>query len=280
MARELAFVAAPAGWTVVFRGRREFDLTYGAGLARLLDQTGPACVINAAAYTAVEQAEDDVDTAFALNRDAAEDLAKACAARGLPLVHFSTDYVFDGTKSEPYVEDDARHPLNVYGRSKAEGEDVIIASDCVHAILRTSWVYAATGSNFVRTMLRLAAERDEVSVVDDQIGRPTWARDCAQAALLAAVRMSDGQSLGVLHLAGAGDASWADLAQAVFDSEAAQGRRVPRLIRVVAADFPSRVKRPMNSRLNTDRIAAVLGWQARPWRDSLKACLAQLEPVS
>jgi dTDP-4-dehydrorhamnose reductase len=262
---------------MVFCGRDAFDLAQDADFDRLFSAVSPTAVINAAAYTAVDRAESDAAAAFALNRDAPARIARACANRGLPLVHFSTDFVFDGTKAEPYREDDLRNPLNVYGRSKAEGEDAVAAAGGIHAVLRTSWVYSSVGSNFVRTMLRLAAEKQEVRVVDDQIGRPTSARDCADAALLAVRQMLRGESLGLVHVAGEGEASWAELAEEIFRHEARAGRGRPVLKPISTAEYGSVAARPANSRLNTGRAAEILGWQAPSWRYSLAACLAEIE---
>ena len=274
VARELAKVGAPAGHVLAFAGREEFDLGAGHDPRALIEAHSPAAVINAAAYTAVDKAESEPDAAFALNRDAPGAAARACAALGVPFVHFSTDYVFDGLKAEPYVEDDPIAPQSVYGRSKAEGEAAVTAAGGRSVILRTAWVYSAFGANFVKTMLRLAESRDELGVVDDQLGRPTWAEDCARGALhvAAAMMAGDDKARGVFHLSGAGDATWADFADAIFDLSQARGGPRPKVRRITTADYPTPARRPANSRLNCGKIRDDLGFRTRPWRDSLVAC--------
>jgi dTDP-4-dehydrorhamnose reductase len=205
-------------------------------------------------------------------------MAKACATRGLPFVHFSTDYVFAGDLDRPYVESDPTGPTGVYGASKLAGEQAVTGAGGAAATLRTSWVYSAHGANFVKTMLRLAADREELGVVGDQLGRPTWARDCAQAALLMADSLADDSSLaGVYHLGGAGDASWADLAAAIFAESARRGGPTARVRAITTADYPTPAKRPANSRLDCGKIEAALPWRCRPWRDSLAACMTEME---
>lgn len=276
VARELGGLAL-GDMSLVFRGRREFDLTHGAALGGLIDQIAPAAVINAAAYTAVDKAESEPEIAFALNRDAPGELAALLAARDIPLVHFSTDYVFDGSKDGPYLETDPKSPTNVYGRSKAEGEDAIEAAGGRHAILRTSWVYSAHGSNFVKTMLRLAETLDEVRVVADQQGKPTWAHEAAIAAVLAARTLIEGEDLGVLHVAGAGETTWAVFAQEIFRMWADKGRRTPKVVPIPASEYPTAARRPANSRLDTTRAETVLAWRPRPWRYGLAECLDEIE---
>lgn len=278
VARELAKVGAPAGHELAFAGREDFDLAAGADPAPLLELHAPAAVINAAAYTAVDKAESEPDAAFALNRDAPRAMARACAARSVPFVHFSTDYVFDGLKPEPYVEDDPIAPQSVYGLSKAEGEAAVREAGGRSVILRTAWVYSAYGSNFVKTMLRLAQSRDALGVVDDQLGRPTWAEDCALSALHVAKAMIAGEAkaTGLFHLSGAGDATWADFAEAIFDVSAADGGPRPKVNRITTADYPTPAKRPANSRLNCNKIRDQLGFRTRPWRDSLLSCLNEI----
>ena len=278
-AMELARLGPPPGFTLAFAGRARFDLAGPDDPAALIEAEDPAAVINAAAYTAVDKAESEQDAAFRLNRDVPAALARACAGRGVPFVHFSTDYVFDGTKPEPYVEDDPKAPTSVYGRSKAEGEDAVLAAGGRAVILRTSWVYSAFGANFVRTMLRLAAERAEIGVVADQLGRPTWARDCAAGALQAVLALLDRapQVEGVLHLSGAGDATWADFARAIFEQSAARGGPRAEVRNIATADYPTPARRPANSRLDCARITRVLDLPMRPWRDGLSACLDQMQ---
>jgi dTDP-4-dehydrorhamnose reductase len=279
VARELQKVGPPAGCSFVFAGREEFDLLQRDDVHALLDAHAPAAVINASAYTAVDKAESEPDAAFRLNRDAPGLVARACTDRDTPFVHFSTDYVFDGSKAEPYVETDKRNPQSVYGASKAEGEEAVEGAGGRAVILRTSWVYSSFGANFIKTMLRLAQTRDELGVVADQLGRPTWAEDCARGALHVTQALLDGdpRALGVFHLAGAGDASWADFADAIFDESGRRGGRRPRVNRITTADYPTPARRPANSRLDTTKITQALGWAPRPWRESLAACFDELE---
>jgi dTDP-4-dehydrorhamnose reductase len=180
VARELAGLAEATGRAMTFAGRETLDLTDHGAIDGLIATIAPSAVINASAYTAVDRAETEVGRRLALNRDAPAAMARACAARGLPFVHFSTDYVFAGDLDRPYVETDPTGPTGVYGASKLAGEQAVAQAGGAAAILRTSWVYSAHGTNFVKTMLRLAVDRERLSVVGDQVGRPTWARDCAQ----------------------------------------------------------------------------------------------------
>ena len=281
VARELEKLGAPEGFQLEFAGRERLDLAL-ADPSPLVAEIAPAAVINAAAYTAVDKAESEPDAAYRLNRDVPALLAQACAAAGVPLVHFSTDYVFDGTKPAPYVETDPVDPTGVYGRSKAEGEAAVLAAGGPAIVLRTSWVYSAFGANFVKTMLRLAATREELGVVADQLGRPTWAEDCALGALRSVRALLDGEvgGAGLFHLAGEGDATWADFAEAIFDVSAARGGPAARVKRITTADYPTPARRPANSRLDCGKMVRTLGLQPRPWRESLKACFAELETQS
>lgn len=278
VARELALVAQEQGRTLIFAGRDALDLTDPGAVDGLIARLAPRAVINAAAYTAVDRAERDQAPAFALNRDAPAAMARACAGRGLPLVHFSTDYVFDGTLDRPYVETDPTGPRSVYGASKLAGEQAVQAVGGPAIVLRTSWVYSAHGTNFVRTMLRLAADRAEVSVVADQMGRPTWARDCALGALTAVDALHENPGLaGLYHLSGPDDATWADLAAAIFAESARRGGPSAGVRPITTDEYPTPAERPANSRLNCGKIQAALAWRARPWRESLAACMNQME---
>ena len=281
MARELEKLGPPTGCALEFAGRDRFDLMSEGDPRPLLDAVGPAAVINASGYTAVDKAESEPDAAWRLNRDAPAAFALACAEAGVPFVHFSTDYVFDGTKAGPYVETDPVSPLGVYAASKAAGEAAVLAAGGPSVVIRTSWVYSAFGANFVKTMLRLAATRDEIGVVADQIGRPTWAEDCARGALRAVQALRDGEITGaeLYHLAGEGDASWADLAEAVFAESAARGGPSARVRRITTAEYPTAARRPANSRLDCAKIARALDFPARPWRQSLEACFEELETL-
>ncbi|MBD9479625.1 dTDP-4-dehydrorhamnose reductase [Pseudoxanthomonas sp. PXM02] len=235
------------------------DLDRPRELAGLVERIAPDVVINAAAYTAVDKAEDDVDAAFRVNAEAPGLLALACAARGIPFVHYSTDYVFDGEASRPYREDDATAPLGVYGASKLAGEEAVRAAGGPHLILRTAWVYGVRGHNFLRTMLRLAVERDELRVVADQVGTPTPAYLIADttARLLASHRAAQ----GTLHVTAAGSTSWHGFAEAIVAGATERGLlpRAPRVVPVGTTDFPTRAKRPAYSRMAVGRLESLLG---------------------
>lgn len=283
LARELAGLAAERGigWRAV--GRETLDLgaeVHGLDgpLAALIAEHGPDLVVNAAGYTAVDRAEDEPEAAYRLNRDAPAALARACAASAMPLVHISTDYVFDGRGGAPYRPSDPVSPLGVYGRSKAEGEAAVASEGGRAVVLRTSWVHSACGQNFVRTMLRLAVEQNEVAVVADQRGRPTWARSLAEAALLAGERLRSGALVEtpVLHVTDEGEASWADFAEAVFEGSCRRGGPAARVRRITTAERPTRAARPVDSRLDLTLARQRLGWTPRPWREALELCLDQL----
>ncbi len=278
VAQELALLSERAGRPMTFAGRETLDIADHGAIAGLIARIAPSAVINAAAYTAVDRAESEAEAAYALNSDAPGAMAAACAERGLPFVHFSTDYVFDGTLDRPYVETDATGPTGIYGASKLAGEQKVTQAGGRAATLRTSWVYSRHGANFVKTMLRLAGDRDEISVVADQLGRPTWARDCAEAALATVDGLAADPALsGVYHLSGAGDASWADLAAAVFEASSRLGGPTARVRGITTADYPTPARRPANSRLDCGKFEAALDWPTRPWRESLAACLSEME---
>jgi dTDP-4-dehydrorhamnose reductase len=286
LATSLAGTGWPAGTAVACRGHGDFDLTDPASTLALVRAERPAVIINAAAYTAVDRAEAEPEAAYALNRDGPAHLAAAAAAVGVPLIHLSTDYVFDGGKSGPWTEDDPVAPLGVYGASKAAGEQAVRERLADHLIIRTSWVHAPFGTNFVRTMLRLGRERPELGVVDDQIGRPTYAPDLAQALATLAVALAAGRrdGFGTFHLDGGGEpVSWYGFAAAIFARAAALGAPVPRLRPITTADYPTPARRPANSVLSAARIKAVHGLALRPWPaaldDSLRILLAD-QPVA
>jgi dTDP-4-dehydrorhamnose reductase len=226
----------------------------------------------------VDKAESEPDLAFALNRDAPAAMAEAARALGAALVHVSTDYVFNGEGERPYREDDPKAPLGTYGRSKSEGEDAVMRTGARAAIVRTSWVFSPHRANFVKTMLRLGETRDEVGVVADQHGRPTAARDLADACVHMGERLLKGEDAarGVFHFANAEDASWADFADAIFAGAARRGRKTVRVKRISTAEFPTPAKRPANSRLDTAKISALRGAEPRPWRAALEDCLDDL----
>ena len=242
-------------------------------LPALIDRVAPDIVVNAAAYTAVDRAESERETAFRANSEAPQRIAEACAARGLLLVHYSTDYVFDGTGTRPYREDDATSPLGVYGESKLAGEHAIRASGVRHMIFRTAWVYASHGKNFMRTMLRLAAERDELRVVADQIGSPTSAALIADTT--ARILGKGDMSTGVWHLTARGETSWHGFAEAIVAGAHARGllARVPRVVPIATSDYPTPARRPAYSCLDLSKIEAGHGIRMQTWQTALDAVL-------
>jgi dTDP-4-dehydrorhamnose reductase len=271
---QVAEALAAADPTVMRLGRDACDLA-SVDPGEVIATSRPAAVINASAYTAVDKAESEPDAALRLNRDVPAAMARACAALGIPFVHISTDYVFDGGKAEPYIETDPVNPIGAYGRSKAEGEAAVMAASGAWTIFRTAWVVSPRGANFVNTMRRFAAERDVMRVVDDQYGRPTLAADIAALCLKAVRRgMTGDTSLqGLFHLAGADDATWADIAERVFaDTERRTGRR-PTLERITTAEYPTPARRPGNSRLDTTKLQNAASWTPRSWRDTIDICL-------
>jgi dTDP-4-dehydrorhamnose reductase len=274
--------AAAADNDIVFgyAQRPEFDLGHPASIAKALAEFRPDIVINPAAYTAVDKAESEPEQAFALNRDGAGAVAAAAASHGVPVVHFSTDYVFDGTKDSPYVESDSVNPRSVYGRSKLEGELTVAAANPQHIVLRTSWVYAPFGTNFARTMLRLAAERDQLRVVDDQMGCPTYAPDIALAVIAIAKKINgegwNPKFAGVTHLAGPDALTWYEFASDIVRGAAARGGRLVPISPIATSDYPTPAARPANSRLSTARLASVFDVRLPPLERSLADCLDRL----
>jgi dTDP-4-dehydrorhamnose reductase len=270
---------AGKGVEVVALGRPAFDLEDRGAVIAGLERARPEVVVNAAAYTAVDKAEVEEAVAIRVNGDGAGHVAEAAERLGVPLLHLSTDYVFDGALPRPYREEDPTGPTGAYGRSKLIGEKRV-AERCPNSvILRTAWIYSPFGANFVRTMLRLNETREEVSVVADQIGNPTSALDIADALLAIAARVKDDSSpalRGVFHMTGSGEASWADFAEAIFCEAAARGRRSTRVKRIASADYPTLARRPANSRLDNEKLRRVYGFKLLEWRASLKACCQRL----
>lgn len=260
------------------------DLARADSLARALDAIAPDIVVNAAAYTAVDRAEDEPALADRVNHLAVAEIGAWAARNSRGIVHYSTDYVFDGTATQPYREDDATAPLGVYGATKLAGEDALRASGAHHLILRTAWVYAARGHNFLRTMLRLGSERDSLRVVSDQIGAPTPARLIAAttAAIVepwsAAIASRDARFDGTYHLVTHGKTSWHGFAEAVFAGAAARGlvERAPRVDAISTAEYPTRAKRPAYSVLDVSRLEAAFGLQLPDWRAGLESVLDEL----
>lgn len=251
-------------------GRDQADLRDPAACARAIADHAPAVVINAAAYTAVDRAEEDEATAMQVNATAPTAMAQACAARGIPFLHISTDYVFSGQGSARWRPDDPADPQNAYGRTKLAGEDGVRAAGGRFAILRTSWVFSAQGANFVTTMLRLSQTRDALNVVDDQIGGPTPAADIAATLLVMARALQNGAQGGIYHYAGQPDTSWAGFAREIF----AQAGRDVTVTGIPTSAYPTPAARPLNSRLNCDTITADFGVKPCDWRRGLADVLA------
>ncbi|RJF89458.1 dTDP-4-dehydrorhamnose reductase [Oleomonas cavernae] len=271
-------LAWPAGVTLQAPTRAELDLSDTAAIADYLAARPWAAVINAAAYTAVDKAEDDVVAAFALNAMAPAALADATRKAGVPLVHVSTDYVFDGSKAGPYEVEDPVCPIGVYGASKEAGEQAVRTVNPRHAIVRTAWVVSPDRANFVKTMLRLGADRPELRVVADQRGCPTSAADLAQALAAIALRMArePDAPTGTFHGVNAGEATWCELANHVFDVAARHGRPRPKVTPIETRDYPTPARRPANSRLATHHLAQAYGITLRPWQDAVAEIVGKL----
>lgn len=254
-------------------GRADADLSNPDACARTIRDYAPQAVVNAAAYTAVDRAEEEEELATTINGDAPGAMAMACAALGIPLVHISTDYVFDGSGTRPWQPDDPTAPLGAYGRSKLVGEGAVRASGATHAILRTSWVFSAHGNNFVKAMLRLGAERDRLSIVADQIGGPTPAADIAAACLSIAHQLHAAPTLsGTYHFSGAPDTSWADFARAIF----AEANLQAGVEDIPSSAYPTPAARPENSRMDCSTTAMTFAIPRPDWRIGLKDVIEDL----
>ncbi|WP_174951140.1 dTDP-4-dehydrorhamnose reductase [Burkholderia lata] len=265
---------------VVACDRSMLDLSDLDRVRSVVRELKPSIIVNPAAYTAVDKAETDVDAARRLNADVPRAFAEEAARLGAALVHYSTDYVFDGTKAGAYVETDATNPQNVYGLTKLEGEQAIAATGCAHLILRTSWVYGRRGKNFLLTMLKLGSERSELRVVADQVGAPTWSKTIATATahVVAQALAADdadwwARRSGVYHFTAAGATSWHGFAEAIFAE--AMGERAPKVLPIPASDYPVPAKRPSNSRLSHDKLTEAFGLRLPDWADALKLCLSE-----
>jgi dTDP-4-dehydrorhamnose reductase len=260
-------------------GRAALDICEAKSIERALSGISPTVVINSAAYTAVDKAETDVERAFALNRDGARLLAEASAKRGIPIIHISTDYVFDGKKRGPYVEDDATVPATVFGRSKLEGEEAVRAANPKHLILRTAWVFSPGGKNFVKTMLAQAAERARVRVVDDQRGSPTYAPHLVTIILELARRLSKPGATapwGVYHAANAGTTTWAGFAEEVFKRSAALGGPVAAVDPIRSAEYPTPAQRPANSQLDCTKLERTFRMRMPTWQEGVADCVLRI----
>jgi dTDP-4-dehydrorhamnose reductase len=280
VALALAERAAPAGVDLVALARLELDLERPETIAPALTAVRPDVIVNAAAFTAVDLAESQDVTAHRVNAEAAGVVAITAARLGVPVIQISTDYVFDGALGRPYCEDDPTGPVSAYGRSKLAGEQAVSVATGNHAILRTAWVYSPFGKNFVRTMLRLGADREEVGVVADQHGSPTNALDIADAVLGVARnlvgRPDDASLRGTFHMAAQGGAVWADVAEAVFAEAVAAGRRPVRVRRIGTQDYPTPARRPANSRLDCGRLEGDFDLDLPDWRPFLSRMLQLL----
>jgi dTDP-4-dehydrorhamnose reductase len=271
------------GWELCQRGNEkgfqilpldlpEFDITDHYSVKKAVSRANASLVINAAAYTAVDKAESEPDMAFAVNRDGPAHLAVLCHEMGIPLMHISTDYIFDGTKKDPYRETDTVSPLGVYGRSKAEGERAVRDQVEEHMIIRTAWLYGIHGNNFVKTMLRLGRERETVRVVADQYGCPTYAADLAEAILHIASHIAEKRTIawGTYHYCGGGVTTWHGFAEAIFDAARQYDSFTVKTVMPIPTEaYPTRAKRPANSALDCSLIAEHLGIRTRPWQESL-----------
>lgn len=265
---------------IIALGRPELDLARPWGVEEALRAAAPDLIVSAAAYTNVEKAESEPELAFAINRDGAGALAQAAARLSVPIIHLSTDYIFDGTKWSAYLEDDAACPLGVYGASKLAGEEAVRAAATDHAIVRTSWVYSPFGANFLKTILRLAGERPNIRVVADQIGSPTSALDIADGILAIARnlldRPADAHLRGTFHMVAAGQASWADFAEEILRLSRDLGGPAAVVQAIGTADYPAAARRPANSRLSTTKLALVHGVRLPEWRPSTALVVRRL----
>jgi dTDP-4-dehydrorhamnose reductase len=277
--RAVAAKGASLGWEVIAVGRPDFDLETPGNIASLIEAIRPQVVVNPAAYTAVDAAEGDAERCHRVNATGAGVVARAAAAAGLPIIHVSTDYVFDGRKAQPYVEEDPVGPQSVYGATKLAGEREVAAANPAHVILRTAWVYSSEGKNFVTTMLRLATDRSILRVVGDQHGNPTAASDIAAAVMQIAqnlVANPGPEAYGVFHLSGTGEASWAQFAERIFQGAAARGLPKASVEAIPGSDYPTPARRPGNSRLDCAKVGRVHRVVMPDWRCSLETCLDEI----
>jgi dTDP-4-dehydrorhamnose reductase len=271
LGQEIVARAAAFDVTVAARSRADTDIADPTAVAAALDGSNPDIVVNAGAYTKVDKAETERDEAFRVNAAGPGVIAAACAARDIPLIHISTDYVFDGNKPSPYVETDPTAPLGAYGASKLAGEAAVRERHKKHVILRTSWVYGRYGANFLKTVLRLAGERSELRIVADQRGSPTNTRDLADAILELTPRLvRGGDDWGTYHFSGDGETTWCQFADEILKArEATVGAR-PALTPITTAEYPTPARRPSNSVLDNGRFRTTFRLKARPWRDAVK----------
>lgn len=280
--RALVECGSRLGHEIVPVGRPELDLAKNPSqVGHALAAACPQAIVSAAAYTAVDRAESERDLAFAVNERGARIVAEAANGLGVPLVHLSTDYVFDGSKNAPYVETDPTAPTGIYGASKLAGEAAVLTAHPNSAVLRTAWIYSPFGTNFAKAMLRLAQEQDEVAVVADQYGNPTSALDLAEGILAVMENLSASDDLsqrGIFHMASAGEATWADFAEVIFSSSAALRGPSARVRRIRTADYATAAKRPANSRLDCSKLHLAHGIHLPEWHSSVPDVVRQLVP--
>ena len=279
LALSLAERGAACGLDLHLLGRPEFDLLDPQQVGRALRETGAKTIINTAAYTAVDAAEDEPELAHSINAVAPAVLADAALDAGARLIHISTDYVFDGTGTDPHREDDRTGPTSVYGRTKLAGEWAVRERLPEHVIVRTAWVYSPFGNNFVRTMLALAETRDSLRVVGDQVGNPTSALDLAEGLLAILTAWKEQPELGLratYHLTGTGSASWSDFAREIFEQSRARGGPWAEVTSIATSEWPARAPRPLNSRLSSKRFRETFGYAAPPWQRSLSEVIDRL----
>ena len=278
--RSLVERASGSDVEIVALGRPELDLAGPAdAIIAAIEDAQPQIIVSAAAFTQVDRAEGERELAFAVNEQGPRAVARAARNLGVPLIHLSTDYVFDGSKTSPYVEEDETHPTGIYGASKLAGEQAVLEEHADTAVLRTAWVYSPFGSNFVRTMMRLAGDRSEICVVADQRGNPSSALDIADGVLRAAANLrssNDPKCRGVFHMTGAGEASWAEFAEAIFAASGEAGGPTARVKHIRTADYPTPARRPANSRLNSAKLASTHNVRLPDWRSSLKLVVTRL----
>ena len=279
-AGQLATALVQEGGEAIQRvGRPGFDFDHPDTIEATFRAAAPSLVVNAAAYTAVDAAEKDEAAAARANHHGPAALARLCAASGIPFIHVSTDYVFDGNKGTPYVETDPTNPTGVYGATKLSGEQAVLEAHDRAIILRTSWVYSATGKNFVRTMLGAAQKMDRLRVVGDQQGCPTSARDLAAAILAVAARLRGGwrtEYAGIYHASGDGSTTWHGLATAVFEAARPLGHKIPIVDAIRTEDWPTPARRPPDSRLDCDKLARVFGVRQPAWQSSVASVVSEL----
>jgi dTDP-4-dehydrorhamnose reductase len=279
---ELLHTLSPFG-EVIAPSRAEMDLAKADSVRAFIRQTRPDWIVSAGAYTAVDKAESEPELAYAINRDAAGVIGDEAKAIGASVIHFSTDYVFNGEGTIPWREDDPTGPLGVYGASKLAGEQALLASGAAALIFRTSWVYGATGKNFIRTILKLARERAELRIVDDQHGAPTWSRSLARMAAHVISRCGQGSEVaapftGVYHAAGAGETTWAGFAEEAIRQlqELEPESALAQVVGIPSSEYPTPAARPRNSRLNCEKLATVFGWETAEWHEALKLVIAEM----